>query len=176
MKNIAVNALNYTGIVTLSQYMGDQKITIAQMHNTGGGSLFNFLASCLAGDFRAAQPNRPTKIRLLSRTGEKGSYYYSPVTSTIFLRTPPEPSYTAGESRVRFSFIVPRDFLEAFPSVASAGTLGIGLYANSIPDRDDSEAKNFMAFCALDEVNWSALVNTFLVVDWDLIISNLSAN
>ena len=173
MKSTAVSTINYTGIVTLSQYIGSKKINIAKIHNTGGSSLFSFLASCLAGDFQIAKANRPTKIKLLSRIGSKddGGYYYKPITESIFLRTPPDPTYKAGESRVRFSFIVPREFLESLEPI-DGGVLGIGLYANSVPDNDEAEAKNFMAFCLIDELDQGALLNTFLVVDWDLVISN----
>ena len=47
--------------------------------------------------------------------------------------------------------------------------LGLGLYANSVLEGD---TENFMAFCALDELDQSALVNVFLDVDWELVISN----
>ena len=172
MNNTAVNTLNYTGIVTLSQYIGSKKVQIAQTHNTGSASLFNFLATCLAGDFTIAKLNLPTKIKLLCREEVYGEYVYSPITSFIFLRTPPEPSFNAGESRVRFSFIIPRDFLESINQVASSGSvLGLGLYANSVPDVE-SETSNFMAFCVLDELDRSMFINTFLVVDWELIIAN----
>ena len=67
MKNTAINTLNYTGIVSLSQCIGNRKIKIAQMHNTGGASLFNFLANCLIGNFTTAKINYPTKIKLINR-------------------------------------------------------------------------------------------------------------
>lgn len=172
MKNIATNALSYTGIVTLSQYVGTKKIKVAQLHNTGGASLFNFLSNCLAGDFTIAKLNRPTKVKLLRRYADvSGTYSYESVTEFIFLRTPPEPAFNAGESRVRFSFIIPRDFLDTLSN--SGGTLGLGLYANSVLDGD---TENFMAFCALDELDQSALLNAFLDVDWELVISSPSSN
>ena len=178
MKNRALNTLNYTGIVTLSQYVGRKKIKIAQMHNTGGTSLFSFLANCLAGDFTAAKAHVPTKIKLLSRKGDAtdGYYTYTPLTQYTALRTPPEPSADAGESRVRFSFIIPRDFIDSLSGLNAADeTVGLGLFANSVPDKE-SEAGNFMAFCELANIDKNSLVNTFLVVDWDLIISNTGTN
>lgn len=168
MKNIATNALNYTGIVTFYQRIGTKKIKVAQFHNTGGTSLFNFLSNCLAGDFAIAKLNRPTKVKLLRRyENATGTYSYESVTQFIFLRTPPAPTFNAGESRVRFSFIIPRDFLDKLTSYD--GVLGLGLYANSVLEGD---TENFMAFCALDELDQSALVNVFLDVDWELVISN----
>ena len=59
MKNTAINTLKYTGIVTLSQYIGSKKRQIARMHNEGGDALFRFLANCLAGDFTTAKLTMP---------------------------------------------------------------------------------------------------------------------
>jgi hypothetical protein len=173
MKNVAINTISYTGIVTLSKYIGDKKIQIAQFHNTGNTSLFDFLANCLAGDFTLAKVNRPTKIKLLRRRGQNISdYYYTSATPFIFLRTPPVPSSTAGESRVRFSFMIPRDIVESLSyGDASNDILGLGLYANSVEDVE-SESGNFMAFCSLDTLDRASLVNVFLVVDWELVITN----
>ena len=114
MKNVAINTLQYSGIVTFSQYIENKKVKLAQIHNTGGSSLFDFLAKCLAGDFTLAKEHRPTKIRLLRRYGSKpAEYTYESVTPFIFLRVPPESVATSGsETRVRFSFIVPKDLIE----------------------------------------------------------------
>jgi hypothetical protein len=171
MKNKAINALNYTGIVTLSQYVGKTKLQVAQLHNTGNTSLFSFLANCLAGEFDKVKSHTPSKIRLLRRNGSTGDCSYSPVTASIFLHTPPEPSFDSGESRVRFSFIIPRDFLDSVSLTNSQdGVVGLGLYANSV---SEEEPENFMAFCALDNLDRSnILANAFLVVDWELIIAN----
>ena len=62
--------LAYTGIVTLSQYIGTKKIKLAQMYNKGGDSLFTFISDCLTGDFDIARLNRPTKIMLLNCSKE----------------------------------------------------------------------------------------------------------
>lgn len=177
MKNVAVNTLNYTGIVTLSQYIGDKKVQIAKFHNTGGASLFNFLSSCLAGDFTTAKAHRPTKIKLLCRSGRSASdYQYESRTEFIFLYTPPEPVFSASESRVRFSFIISRDLIESVTYRSSQDeVLGIGLYANSAKE-SESECGNFMAFCPLADLDKSALTtlaNAFLVVDWELRIANV---
>lgn len=172
MKNKIRNTVGYTGIVTLSQYINNKKIQVARVHNTGGASLFNFLAYCLAGDFTLAKAYTPTKIKLLKRTGKKISEYsYESVTNFIWLRTPPEPKYSSSESRVRFSFIIPKDFLQSLVLDTTEEALGIGLYSNAVAD-NDTEVENFMAFCTIDELNRNDLANTFLVVDWELIIAN----
>ena len=169
MKNTAINTLKYTGIVTLSQYIGSKKIRVAQGHNTGGTSLFNFLASCLAGNFSYAETNWPTKIKVLSRTevvGDENTFNYSSASGFIFLRTAPEIlASSSGDCRVRYSFTVPRDIVEY---LNNNGTLGLGLYTNNAAE---DEPDKFAAFCELNISNGS-LVNSALLVDWELKITN----
>lgn len=177
MKNIASNTLSYAGVVTLSKVVGQKKIKVAQVHNTGGESLFEFLADCLAYDFDRARINRPAKIRLLERTtyadesSKDGySYSYTSASGFIYLLTQPEKIYgEANQCRVRYSFIIPRDYLEG---VDSFDNLGIGLYSNSVKTEVESEdLQNFTAFCLLD-LNRNTIAETSLAVDWELIIYN----
>ena len=57
MKNTAINHINYTGIVTLSQYINGKKFLITQKHNAGAHMLFDFLADCLVGNFDLVKNN-----------------------------------------------------------------------------------------------------------------------
>ena len=170
MKNMAINTLNYTGIVTLSQYVENKKITLAQVHNTGGTSLFNFLANCLAGHFQYTRVNWPTKIKLLTRYGDNNSYTYSSVSGFIFLRTAPEViEKDTRECRVRYSFMIPRDLLE---NITDFGHLGLGLYTHGTAE---NEPENFAAFCELGpdlKLDKSELISASLLVDWDIVIAN----
>lgn len=170
MKNRTIDSLNYSGIVTLSQQVGKRKIKLAQVHNTGGASLFSFFADCLIGKFDAK--NVPTKIKLLNREIRDGAYEYTSVSGFIFLRAPAEIQKTSsGECRVRYSFLVPRDMLE---NITSIGNLGIGLYSRGATE-DDIE--NFVAFCSITEdFNKSQTVNSSLLVDWDLVITNATSS
>lgn len=175
MKNKAINTLGYTGIVTLSQYNGSKKIQLAQIHNTGGASLFTFLANCLIGDFTYAKTNWPTKIKILERVAldesatEKRYDYYS-ASGFIFLRTTPEIiQNNLNECRVRYSFMVPRDLLE---NVNSSGDFGLGLYTHSA---SESSPEDFAAYCSLSNdlnVSMSELATASLLVDWELVIAN----
>ena len=56
---------NYTGIVTVSVYNNDRLIKTSTSHNKGMTTLFNFISSCLRGDFKSARESRPCKIVLL---------------------------------------------------------------------------------------------------------------
>ena len=165
MKNVAANTLSYSGIVTLSKQIGKKKVVIAQAHNTGGASLFSFLADCLTGNLN--QSNVPTKIKLINREKyDDETYNYASASGFIFLRSPAEIKIKmSGECVVRYSFIVPRDMLE---NITNIDTLGIGLYSNTA---SESDPENFAAFCSVD-VNVGQ-INSSLLVDWDLIISNV---
>ena len=143
MRNTAINNLTYTGIVTLSRYVGSKKIKIAQLHNTGGNPLFDFLADCLIGDFVTAKVFRPTKIMLLNRievSDEPGTYEYDSKSGFIYLLTKPEKIDSATQSKVRYSFIIPKDQIEGVDTTTG---LGIGLYTDSTTLDD---INNYAAF------------------------------
>jgi hypothetical protein len=173
MKNVATNTINYSGIVTLSQYSGSKKIKIAQFHNEGGDTLFNFLADCLVGDFAIAKLTRPTKVMLIERTNPDEEFavpeYGVPIGSGgfIYLLTKPEKIKTTyGESRVRYSFIVQKEVINSI----SFDNIYLGLYTDEATLETPG---NYAAICKLD-LNKNNLVNASLVVDWELVISNIS--
>lgn len=168
MKNTAINALEYTGIVTLSQYIGSKKVKIAQVQNSGAYSLFNFLSDCLLGDFEVAAFNRPTKIMLLNtvktdENGEAVNPYYESRSNFIYLLSKPEKIYNSSKGTVRYSFVVARDLLE--------GTTfnSIGLYADSA---DQGSPDNFAAVVNVSLNAQSLVTSSALVIDWELNISN----
>lgn len=167
MKNKAINTLSYTGEVTLSQQIGKKKVEIAKVHNSGGISLFSFLADCLVGNFSQARVNVPRKIKLLNREVVNGIYQYESVSGFIFLRTTAEiKESSSGKCQVRYSFTIPRDMLE---NISNVSTLGIGLYSQGALEEDP---ESFMAFCEIADLNQTQMVNSSLLVDWDLLISN----
>ena len=166
MKNTAINTLTYTGIVTLSQYTGQEKLKIAQAHNEGGSSLFDFLASCLAGDFEQARPKIPAKIRLLNRISQEDGDDFKPISGFIY-KSGDNIISVSGQSRIRYSFMVSRDLVE---NITDFSTLGLGLYSNNASDSEE-DAKKYVAFCSLD-IPKHALLRASLVVDWDLVIAN----
>lgn len=168
MSNKAINNLDYTGIVTLSQYKNQKKIPIATFHNAGSNTLFNFLSECLVGNYEAAEFLRPTKIMLLKIDTEENKI--TPASGFINLMTNPEKvvktSNVAG-STVCYSFMVSRDILE------SADFNSLGLYADGTTF---NEVDNFAAFCDI-ELNSSELsLSSLLVIDWELNISNNASN
>ena len=168
MKNTAINTLKYTGIVTLSQYIGSKKIKISQVHNTGGDSLFEFFASCLLGDFTTAKLIRPTKVMLLERTNDDPPVYTQPTNGSgfIYIITKPEKVSDTGSCRVKYSFVIPKDDVA---SIRSSDNLYLGLFADEV-SVDNPE--NFAAICELKLAN--NIINASLVVDWELIISNIN--
>jgi hypothetical protein len=166
MKNIAINTLKYTGIVTLSQYIGKDKTVVKKIKNAGGAALFNFLADCIAGDFDIAKLTRPTRIMLLN--ADKELTNITPVSGFIPILTSPEKvsSSTGTVGAVRYSFIIPREYFELnFNS--------IGLYSNVV---STDEADKFSAFAWVDIASNSISKSSVLVVDWELMVTNAPNN
>ena len=158
MKNIAVNNLKYTGIVTISQYIGDKKVKITESYNSGGNPLFNFLADCLVGDFDIAKISRPTKIMLLSED-ENGDLIDK--SGFIYLITKPEK---VASNMVKYSFIISRAILDGINDIKY-----IGLYNNAATERSLDE---YSAIAAIKIDSATLSTSSMLVVDWKLIISN----
>ena len=162
MKNTALNQLHYTGIVTLSQYNGEEKLELKKVHNAGGNGLFNFLADCLIGDFDIASMTIPSKIMLLTYNDNKE---LEKASGFIYKMSKPEKLYTdaTGESTVRYSFQITRDVLEG------ARFDGIGLYTKNTSEID---CQKYAAFCNITHKDINLSASSVLVVDWELTISN----
>lgn len=156
MKSKVLNTLNYTGVVTLSQYIGNKKIKIAQIHNKGGNPLFNFFTNCLIGEFAKASASRPEKIALFNLNGNT----YDSVTGFVNMYTPAKKTDV---NKVKYSFMITKDKFES----ATFTDLHIGLYTHGATDLQD-----YAAICKVDIEN-TALINAALVVDWELAISNM---
>ena len=163
MKNKAINTLQYSGIVTLSQSIGPKKVKLAQMHNVGGTSLFDFFSDCLIGTFN--KKSVPNKIKLVQRIPQESAPGYIYESASGFIGLYEAEKLSNGLSGVRYSFIIPKDMLEA---VTDFSDLGLGLYTSGITDLD---LENYSAFCPLN-LSRSELTNASLVVDWELIITN----
>lgn len=166
MINRALNTLEYSGIVTISQRIGNKKIEICKVHNTGGNSLFNFLTDCLVGDFDIAKLNQPKKIMLLRKVvDEVNIISYEDISGFIGYISKPEKISSDKGSTVRYSFIVSKAMVENVEDITDK--IGIGLYSESTTDPE-----NFAAYCEMpfnkNEISNSAI----LVIDWDLNISN----
>ena len=163
MRNVAINSLGYTGIVTLSQYAGKTKKILKKIKNSGGASLFNFLSDCFTGDFSTAAVNRPTKIMLLQKHVDEESY--DSASSFIYLLTKPEKIFNPnGGSTICYSFIIPREYLNNEFNC-------IGLYPDSAV-ATASDIDNYSAICEVDTGDIPMSASTVLVVDWELTIAN----
>ena len=167
MKTLAKNTLTYSGLVTVSQYVGRKKIKLAQNHNDGGTALFNFLVDCLVGDWARAKTTRPVKVRLLQKLDDTS---YTPQSGFIYLRANAEKITINGIPTARFSFIIPKDHVEG----ANFYNLYLGLYTDEITE--EADLSEYVAICDLTKLLTVNTINAALVVDWDLVISNNTAN
>ena len=167
MKSKILSTLSYTGVVTLSRYTGSKKIELAQLHNTGGSELFNFISDCFLGNFSDAENERPTKIKVLNYSIVEGSYTYTSASGFVHLLTKPEKISKDNQSCIRYSFLIPRDVIN---NIANTERLALGLYSKKSLN-DESVVENFSAVCDITSAK-NLFNNTSLVVDWELIITN----
>ena len=169
MKNTAINTLEYTGVVTLSQYINSKKVKITQVNNEGGNPLFNFLSDCLIGDFDTAKASLPTKIMLLKSyeiidtSNNTTSINVESRSGFIYLLSKPEKVYDNTKGVVRYSFVLSRDIIE------STDFNSIGLYTNSTTE---VYPQNYAAFCKVSINSNDISSSSILIVDWELNISN----
>jgi hypothetical protein len=170
LRGKAKNNVAYTGIVKLSQYMNGKQAIIDEIHNEGGMPLFDFIANCLVGDFKAAQTGRPTQILLLN-INEQNEVSQADNTSFIPLLALPERVYSAKEGIVKYSFIIPQEYFAAGNTEGAVRFNAIGLYADSAKD-PATDAANYAALCKVKPENWSVSISTVLVLDWELHILN----
>ena len=136
MNNISKNMLGYIGTVTLSRYIGNKKIKIMELHNSGGTSLFSFLTDCLLGLFDTAQFKRPYKIMLLKEVSTTGTPSFTGASKFILPKTIPEKvEVTTNLGVVRYSYMLDKTML-------TSDFDHIGLYAI---DAVDTDPNNFAA-------------------------------
>ena len=55
----------YSGVVTIAAYLGDRLLHQETHHNAGMLNLFNFVSSCLQGNWAEAKSKKPSKLVLL---------------------------------------------------------------------------------------------------------------
>lgn len=60
----------YTGTVTIASYLGDRLIQKETHHNNGLEPLFDFIGSCLQGNWYEARDKRPCKLVMLRAHGD----------------------------------------------------------------------------------------------------------
>lgn len=61
----------YTGTVTIASYLGDRLLQKETHHNAGLQTLFEFISSCLQGNWYEARDKRPCKLVLLKAPNEE---------------------------------------------------------------------------------------------------------
>lgn len=70
IKNNQSSGIGYSGKVTVKVISDKKVISKSTGHNNGGQPLFNFLAYALTGNYSAAEPIRPLKIKLFNNKAD----------------------------------------------------------------------------------------------------------
>lgn len=61
----------YTGTVTIASYLGDRLLQKETHHNAGLKNLFEFIGSCLQGNWYEARDKRPCKLVMLTKVADE---------------------------------------------------------------------------------------------------------
>jgi hypothetical protein len=72
ISKINSDCAQYTGTVTIASYLGDRLIQKETHHNNGLAPLFDFIGSCLQGNWHEARYKRPCKLVMLRAYGDDG--------------------------------------------------------------------------------------------------------
>lgn len=169
MKNIARNTLTYIGDVTLSQYIGSKKVTVGKIHNSGGKPLFDFLVSCMSGDFTTANALLPCRIGLFTADYDSNGTFSNieGIGNWGLLSPIRKVDSTFENSSVCYSFMIPFEIISPITSFENAF---VGLYSEY--EASKSAYANYMAYFSLSTLDRSLFLNAALVVDWELKIIN----
>ena len=118
--------LGYSGKIKLSIKAGKTTIATRNYTNHGTAELFRFLCLCLAGQYRAADTIRPTKIKLFYSSDTVDTQVVgTPASGYITNNTAARPLAGSADSyKVVFHFLVPRIYItgEQFNQIALYGT------------------------------------------------------
>jgi hypothetical protein len=108
--------IGYSGKVTVAVRAGKTVISKHTYKNNGGLALFKFLTACIAGEYRAAEVNRPLKIGLYDSDlprpvdGDVPSITKS-VSILISVNTDSTIESGADYSKVTLHFLIPKTYI-----------------------------------------------------------------
>jgi hypothetical protein len=181
----------YTGTVTIASYLGERLIQKETQHNAGLKTLFEFLGSCLQGNWHEARDKRPCKLVMLEAAEDeqftdttrsiptnkdaldnKQEHYWSAkyaVCSPVMYDTAATTVTSATSTSVTYHFRVP--FLSLVGGSAIKKLLLLPPTATDYP----TEA---CAYFILDkEIEVPVVGSNFMVViDWTLTFTNSTTN
>lgn len=174
-KQVANSNIGYQGVVTITTYKGKQRKSSFSQKNAGQQPLFNFLVSCLNGQFR--ENNRPNFIRLRGGAEEEpevlpadgGGVLTGLIKATKIITGPNSET----QANITYSFIVPYFMLNT-PDATTMYVYRAQLLnnANEVCAWADIEVQDGFDRPFLDK----SKPDYSLVIDWKLSIANNESN
>jgi hypothetical protein len=178
----------YTGTVTIASYEGDRLIQKETHHNAGLKNLFEFMSSCLQGNWYEARFKRPCKLVML-RAGDgesseitlptnmlaldnKERHYWSSyyaVCSPVMYDTAATATNSAESSSVTYHFRVP--FLSL---VGGSQIKKLLLLPPQATNYQTDACAYFILDTAIQVPEFSA--NFTVIIDWTLTFNNSTTN
>jgi hypothetical protein len=182
----------YTGTVTIASYLGDRLIQQETCHNAGLKPLFEFIGSCLQGNWYEARDKRPCKLVMLTADKElekfegdnkstptninaidsQGDHYWSSkyeVCSPIMYDSAVISTTTTTGSSTTYHFRVP------FLSLVGGSTIKKLMLLPPVATKYQTDACAYFILENGIQVP-AAAANYTVIMDWTLEFTNSSAN
>ena len=180
---------SYTGSVTVSTYLGDRLTQTQTIHNEGMAGLFEFIASCLRGEYSTAKGLRPCKLVLLKQgasepanstpysntayDSEKHHFWSSKyaISTPMLYDTAPPIEIDTGDnpsSSITYHFRIP------YLSLVGGAEIKKLLLLPANPTNYEQEACAFLVLDTAIKVPTSG-GNFTIIIDWTLTFNNGSA-
>lgn len=170
-KQVANSNVGYQGVVTITTYKGKQRKSHFSQKNAGKQPLFNFLVSCLNGQFQ--ENNRPNFIQLF---GSARSDLTAPFPDNfnkltgLIKATKATIEGENGSANITYSFLVPYYMLTTDDSLMYIYRAQLLNRAGNVCAQVDIEVPKGFARPFLDK----SRPDYSLIIDWKLSISNIA--
>jgi len=159
--------IGYSGKVNIKIFDNKLKISEINLHNTGYTSLFEYICTCLAGNYSAAEKQLPCKLTLYNKTGE--TYY--PMSGYIEINEDPKVSNSNSDDNISSTttlhFLIPRSQIVQYGTQTKINA--IVLYPKNIGKSTDKGKEIDSA-----TIKQKACADVYLADAID--INNISAN
>lgn len=158
-----LNTISYKGQVKIKAIDGKRTLYSYTSHNAGKQSLFNFLASCLIGNFVAARDNMPCRIACFNK--QEGAA--TKKVSTYVYVDSSRCGSTSDGAEVIFRFRIP------YTCLVGGETINYFELFPNIPTGNNSCAE----FKLNEEIQIPSSGGNFtIVVEWKMILKDVSSN
>lgn len=176
-------AIKYSGKVTVKLQQGNRILSSRQSTNSGGESMFKFIAYCLAGDYSVAEELRPCKVMLFHNdedtpAGAKATTGNASLCNFKYTENKSIPANTSTETAqwsTTYHFRIPYAWIRGNKNINT-----VCLYGKNAQVPENTSLGDYAAWYQFTDGtgnNWvpietANLDNTNIIIDWTVSIEN----